>query len=136
MQAMLPPEQRADLRRWFGRYHAWESGFEFTPPSPRPGEVSGPPDFVGVGVPMAMTRWWFRLVADHPGVSVGDDVDMARHYLSHFATRPFGSTEVQRYHRLFPRRPGTITGEWTPSYLGDPWVPRLLAEAAPQTVFS
>jgi len=24
---------------------------------------------------------------------------MARHYLSHFATRPFGSTEVQRYHQ-------------------------------------
>jgi len=26
MHAMLPPEQRADLRRWFGRYHPWGIG--------------------------------------------------------------------------------------------------------------
>jgi Sulfotransferase family len=130
--AILPPEQRADLRRRFGRYRAWESGFDLTPPSLRPGEASGPPDFVGVGVPMAMTRWWFRLIADHPGVYVRDDLGVARHYLSHFATGPFGPTEVQRYRSLFPRPPGTITGEWTPNYLGDPWVPPLLAEASPQ----
>jgi hypothetical protein len=82
---------------------------------------------------MAMTWWWFRLVADHPGVSVRDDVGMARNYFSHFATRAFGSNEVQRYHDSFPRRLGKITGEWTPSYLGDPWVAPLLAQAAPQT---
>jgi hypothetical protein len=35
------------------------------------------------------------------------------------------------YHRHFPRPPGALTGEWTPSYMAQYWVPPLLAMAAP-----
>jgi hypothetical protein len=37
------------------------------------------------------------------------------------------------YAGWFPRPEGGITGEWTPTYLADVWVPPLLAEAAPDT---
>lgn len=128
---LLPPEPRADLRHKLGRYFAWEQGFDLTPPVPRPGETTGPPAFVGVGTQLCGARWWYLLVAGHPGVSVRGDIGMERHYLSHFCTRPFGAAEVRGYHGWFPRRPDTITGEWTPSYLARPWVAPLLARAAP-----
>ena len=129
---LVPPEQRADLRHRLGRYHPWETGFDFTAPPARPGEVTGPPDFVGVGAPMAGIRWWSALVADHPGVSGRHRSGTGQYFLSQFARRTFGPDEIQRYHDLFPRRPGTITGEWTPTYLGDPWVPPILYRAAPE----
>jgi hypothetical protein len=128
---VVPPEQRTDLRHRLGRYHPWETGFDSAVPPIRPGEVTGPPDFVGVGVPMAGIRWWSGLVADHPGVHRAE-ASTAQHIQSRFAHRTFGPDDVQRYHELFPRRPGTIVGEWTPTYLGDPWVPPLLASAAPE----
>ncbi len=131
VHALLPPEQRADLRHRLGRHYAWEEGYDFSPPLLVPGETAGPPDFVGVGVQMAGAAWWYRMVTDHPGVSARGDVAMARHYLSHFCTRPFGDLEIRRYHGWFPRRAATITGEWTPGYLARPWVPPLLAKAAP-----
>jgi hypothetical protein len=37
-----------------------------------------------------------------------------------------------RYARFFPRPEGSITGEWTPGYMCDPWTVPLLAEAAPE----
>jgi hypothetical protein len=86
---------------------------------------------VGIGVQKAGTSWWYELIADHPGVFAGDGIHKERHYLSHFGTRAFGPREVERYHGWFPRPPGTKTGEWTPDYLGFPWVAPLLARAAP-----
>jgi hypothetical protein len=115
-----------------GRFLAWEEGFDLGAPPPHPGEATGAPDFVGVGVALADTRWWFRLITDHPGVSHRDDFPMDRHYLTHFSTERFGREEILGYHAWFPRRPGTITGEWTPGYLDQPWVAPLLAEAAPE----
>jgi hypothetical protein len=128
---VLPPDQRADLRHRFGRFRRWETGVDLTPPPPRAGEMIGAPDFVGVGSPACGSRWWFRLVAEHLGVSTRGDLPMARRYLSHFATAGFGHAEVLGYHGWFPRPPDTVTGEWTPSYLSQPWVPPLLAQAAP-----
>ena len=132
VRELVPPDQRADLRHWLGRYLAWEEGFDLSAPEPRAGETTGPPDFVGVGAAMAGARWWFRLLTDHPGVSHRNDLPMDRHYLTHFSTKPFGHAEILGYHAWFPRPPGTITGEWTPSYLGQPWIAPLLAEAAPR----
>jgi Sulfotransferase family len=114
-----------------GAFAPWEDGFDLSPPTPGPGEQAGPPDFVGIGVQKGGTSWWYELIADHPGVSAGGDLHKERHYLSHFGTAPFGPHRVQEYHGWFPRRPGTIAGEWTPDYLGYPWVAALLAEAAP-----
>lgn len=131
LSRFVPSEQRADLRHRLGRFHPWETGFDFTVPPVPPGEVTGPPDFVGVGAPLSGVRWWSGLVADHPGVTHHTSLGVGRHYFSHFAGRSFGPAEVACYHGWFPRRPGTIAGEWTPTYLGDPWVPPLLAQAAP-----
>ncbi len=128
---LLPAEQRADLRHLLGRFHPWEDGFDLVAPPCRPGEVAGPPDFVGVGTPLGGASWWYRLIADHPGVSVRDDIGMGRHYLSHFCTASFGDEEVTRYQGWFPRRTGTVAGEWTPAYMAYPWVAPLLARAAP-----
>ena len=116
----------------FGIFAPWEDGFDFSPPVLRPGEHDGPPDFVGIGVQKGGTSWWYELIADHPGVSARSDIHKERHYFSHFAAEPFGDAQVQRYHGWFPRRPGTLTGEWTPDYLAYPWVPELLALAAPK----
>jgi hypothetical protein len=116
-----------------GYFVPWEDGFDFTPPVLRPGEIVGPPDFVGIGVQKGGTSWWYELIADHPGVSAREDIHKERHYLSHFDDNSFGSEEVRRYQGWFPRLPGTITGEWTPDYLGYPWVAPLLARAAPST---
>ncbi len=128
---LIPPEQRVAVRHRLGRYRPWEDGFDLSPPSRRPGEVVGPPDFVGIGVMMAGVRRWCDLVADHPGIWCPKEIPMDRHFLSHFATRSFGPEQITWYHGWFPRRPGTITGEWTPSYAALPWVSRLLARAAP-----
>ncbi len=131
LHRLVPPDQRADLRHRLGRYRPWESGADLMPPPRGPGEEPGPPDFVGVGVMMAASDWWLGLVNDHPGVAWRPDVPGARHYLSHFLTTDLGPAEVDRYHGWFPRRPGAITGEWTPSYSALPWVAPLLARAAP-----
>jgi hypothetical protein len=120
-----------DLRHRLGTFYPWEAGYDFSPPTLAAGEHPGPPDFVGVGVMMAGWRWWYRLIAGHPGVWSRPDIPPARHYLSHFCTAPFGADEVQRYHAWFPRRQGTVTGEWTASYSAEPWVAPLLARAAP-----
>jgi hypothetical protein len=130
--ALLPPEQRADLRHWLGRYHANELGHPLVPPPPGPGEVVGPPDFVGIGTRHSGAAWWYRLVTAHPGVYARPDMAMGRDYLTHFATTQFGDPEVSRYHGWFPRRSGTITGEWSPGYMASAWVPALLAIAAPE----
>ena len=131
MHRWLPLDQRYDLRHRLGRFQPGEDGFDLTPPDPGRGETAGPPEYVGVGATAAGAGWWHRLVADHPGVSARPDLPPARHYLSHFATEPFGPEQVAQYHGWFPRRPGTITGEWTPTYSSLPWVAPLLARAAP-----
>jgi hypothetical protein len=115
-----------------GRFAPWEDGFDFTPPALGPGESAGPPDFVGIGVQKGGTSWWYELIADHPWVTSRSDIHKERHYLSRFGIEPFQNTDVETYHGWFPRWDGTITGEWTPDYLGYPWVAGLLARAAPE----
>ena len=115
-----------------GPFAPWESGYAHTPPTPVPGESVGPPDFVGIGVQKAGTTWWFGLVAAHPEVFHRFDVHKERHYFARYATEGFDARDVTRYHALFPRRPGTKTGEWTPDYVFQAWVPPLLDRAAPQ----
>lgn len=138
-----PPALRRALRHRMGRYYAWEVGFDFhDPPALEPGEVSGPPDFVGIGVQKAGTTWWWRLVINHPGVShllstprdryFFGPIQKERHFFARFGAESFGPADVDDYHRWFPHKTGTITGEWTPDYLYYPWVPPLVARAAPE----
>jgi hypothetical protein len=114
-----------------GRYAPWEHGFDFTPPRPAAGEVTGPPDFVGIGAQKAGTTWWFALVSSHPDVAHRDDIHKERHFFDRFIARSFGPQDCAQYHGWFPRPAGKITGEWTPDYLHLAWVPPLLAETAP-----
>ncbi len=62
----VPPGIRRDLRHRLGRYYRYEAEFDFHTTRPlAPGEVDGPPEFVGIGVQKAGTTWWFRLVVRH-----------------------------------------------------------------------
>lgn len=54
------------------------------------------------------------------------------HYFDRFWEQPVGPEEIEGYACLFPRPPGTITGEWTPRYMRDFWAPPLIAQAAPE----
>lgn len=40
--------------------------------------------------------------------------------------------DIARYHALFERPAGRLSGEWTPGYMLDAWTPPLLRQAAPQ----
>lgn len=128
----LPPQARLRALHSLGRFAPWESGFDFTPPPLEPGETAGPPDFVGIGVQKAGTTWWYGLITAHPDVSARPGIHKERHFLSRFATASFGPAEIAAYHGWFPRRPGMLAGEWTPDYVDFPWVPPLLARAAPE----
>jgi len=128
----IPPAQRLAILHGLGRYAPWEAKFDFTPPLPAPGEETGPPDFVGIGVQKAGTTWWYQLLSEHPGVSTRADLHKERHFFDRFGTRPFGSSDVEDYQGWFPRRRGSLAGEWTPDYFTLPWVPPLLREAAPE----
>ncbi len=132
VRGVLPAAMRDAIRRRSGPFAPWESGFDTPPPSLHPGERTGPPDFVGIGVQKAGTTWWFRLLVAHPEVYHRPELHKERHYFARFATEPFGPEDIGRYAAWFPRTAGTITGEWTPDYLYQAWVPPLLATAAPR----
>jgi hypothetical protein len=131
--ARLPAPARRSILHALGKYAPWEDGFDPTPPRPVRNEVVGAPDFVGIGAQKAGTTWWYDAVCAHPDVYSRDDVHKERHFFGRYATHPFGPAECSLYHEWFPRPPGRLTGEWTPDYLHLPWVPALLAEAAPRT---
>ena len=131
--ARLPAPARRSILHALGKYAPWEDAFDPTPPRAEPGEVTGPPDFVGIGVQKAGTTWWYDAVCAHPDVFSRADIHKERHFFGRYATRPFGPQECSLYHEWFPRPSGRLTGEWTPDYIHLPWVPALLARAAPRT---
>lgn len=130
---LVPRAWRDALRHRVGPFAPWEAGFDHCSPPPWPGAVTAPPDFVGIGAQKAGTTWWFGLVLAHPDVSHHPAIHKERHYFASYGFAPFGPADQAGYAAWFPRRPGTITGEWTPDYLHQPWVPPLLARCAPET---
>ena len=131
--ARLPAPIRLSILHAFGRYAPWEEGFDSTPPQAEQGQVTGPPDFVGIGAQKAGTTWWYHSICAHPDVFSRGDIHKERHFFDRYVTRPFGPAECSLYHDWFPRPSGSLTGEWTPDYIHFPWVPALLAQAAPRT---
>lgn len=101
------------------------------PPCP-PGWDTGPPDFVGVGAQRSGTSWWYRTIEQHPRVARIEGEQKELHYFGRFWQGDIPEDMVERYHRFFPRPPGSISGEWTPRYMYDFWSLRLLAQAAPE----
>jgi hypothetical protein len=128
----LPTPARRIILHALGKYAPWEDGFNPIAPLPGADDVTGAPDFVGIGVQKAGTTWWYDLVCQHPDVSRRGDIHKERHFFDRYATRSFGSEDCARYGDWFPRPAGRLTGEWTPDYIHFPWVPALLAQAAPQ----
>jgi Sulfotransferase domain len=115
-----------------GTQVSYDGGID-TPPPPPPcptGWRTGPPDFVGVGVQRCGSTRWFALIRTHPEV---DHANRAKelHYFDRFYAGGFTHADAVVYHQYFPRRSGNKTGEWTPLYASAPWIPRLLATAAP-----
>ena len=91
---------------------------------------TGAPDFIGVGVQRCGTTRWSDLISSHPEV-VQLNSAKELHYFDQFYAGGFTPADVARYHEYFPRSNECKTGEWTPLYISAPWVPRLLAAAAP-----
>jgi hypothetical protein len=97
----------------------------------RPAGEPGPPDFVGVGALGAGTGWWFALLLQHPEIRPPHARRRALHHFDRFCSGELTAADIAEYHARFPRRAGTITGEWTGRYLFDAWTPPLLRRAAP-----
>ena len=94
---------------------------------------TGPPDFVGVGAQRCGTSWWYRgTLRSHPGVVRVAKPGKELHYFDRFWDGEAPDGFVERYHALFPKPDGAITGEWTPRYMADFWTMRMLSEAAPE----
>lgn len=91
----------------------------------------GPPDFVGVGALGSGTGWWHAMLLAHPEVRPPRARRRALHFFDRFCAGELTAADLAAYHERFPRRPGTITGEWTGRYMFDAWTPPLLRRAAP-----
>ena len=101
------------------------------PPVCPPGWSIGPPDFVGVGAQKAGTTWWFHLITAHPEVYQDPGQRPELHYWDQFSHRWPTDEEMIAYQRLFPRPALKKTGEKTPNYMFEYWVPTMLKRAAP-----
>ena len=94
---------------------------------------TGPPDFVGVGAQRCGTSWWYRgTIRSHPDVVRIAKPGKELHYFDRFWDGEVPGDFVERYHALFPKPDGAITGEWTPRYMVDFWTMKLLQRAAPE----
>jgi Sulfotransferase domain len=99
-------------------------------PVPAPGQRTGPPDFVGIGVQRCGTTRWFDLISSHPEIAPTLP-QKELHFFDRFHARWPTAEELAAYSLQFPRSEGQKAGEWTPLYLSAPWVPPMLAAAAP-----
>ena len=84
---------------------------------------------MGIGVEKAGTSWWWWLIRRHPGVSEPGPTKEIN-FLQQLDPAGLDDATALAYHRFFPRRPGTLVGEWTPNYNELPQLP-LLARLAP-----
>ncbi len=135
MLRVLPgPVQREVLKR-FHRYGPWSTGVAPVAPPHPIGMVTGPPDFVGVGVPKCGTTWWFSLIVRHPDIHVHHDKELAyfnRRYIERYRQVGILEEDLAAYREWFPRPEGTKTGEWTPHYINAYQLPPILQRAAPR----
>jgi Sulfotransferase family len=101
-----------------------------------PSWTTAPPDFVGIGAQRCGTTWWFdgALLA-HPLVTIPPGRRKELHFFDRYWADEVETDFAARYERFFPRPEGSITGEWTPGYMCDPWSVPLLAEAAPEALY-
>jgi Sulfotransferase family len=107
-----------------------------TEPECPPSWITAPPDFVGIGGQRCGTTWWFGgALQAHPLVVIAPGGRKELHFFDRYWAEDVEADFAARYARFFPRPEGSIAGEWTPGYMGDPWTVPLLAEAAPEARF-
>ncbi len=130
----LPSSLKASALSFSGqpnRQHNNAPGFPQVPA----GWQIAPPDFVGIGAQKSGTSWWYSLLSQHPDIATPKSADSRLpkelHFFDRFWDPEVSRSELAQYQRYFPRPTGGMSGEWTPRYLADPWVPALLAKAAP-----
>ena len=90
----------------------------------------GPPDFIGVGAVGAGAAGGSATAARAPRGPPRAG-RRALHFFDPFCAREMTDADIAAYHARFPRRPGTISGEWSGRYMCDAWTPPLLRRAAP-----
>jgi hypothetical protein len=130
----LPDRVQGKILWRTGRLAPWADGRPPPAPPCPPGMTTGPPDFVGVGVPKAGTSWWFSLIEAHPDVEGPPQKELNffnRNFFRREAEGAIGDDELRAYHAFFPRPAGAVTGEWTPSYLFSYRLPPILRRVAP-----
>src|SRR3984885_11956353 len=131
---VLPDRAQAKVLRRTGRMAPGVGGRPPAGPPCPPTMTTGPPDFVGVGVPKAGTSWWFSLIEAHPDVSGPPQKELNFFNRVFFARERAGGIsdeDLRAYHAFFPRPDGKKTGEWTPSYLFSYRLPPIMQRAAP-----
>jgi hypothetical protein len=79
----------------------------------------------------AGTSWWYRVLVEQPGIVAVPDRPKETHFFDRFHDSVQPPPTPEDYAAYFPRPPGAIVGEWTPRYLHDFLVPRLLRSVAP-----
>jgi hypothetical protein len=126
IKRVLAPVGGPAVRRL--RAGGWVGPDRRPPPWPRDW-VIGPPDFIGVGAQRAGTTWWYRLLSDHPRIQRAAGKET--HFFDGYFGGEFTGEDADAYHRLFPRPKGSLSGEWSPTYMHDFWTPGLLRKAAP-----
>lgn len=89
------------------------------------------PDFIGVGTQRSGTTWWFESLLEHPDIVLPRSGKKELHFFQRFCMRELKQGDIWHYRTRFQTEPGQITGEWTPRYMHDFWVPPLLKKAAP-----
>jgi hypothetical protein len=111
-----------------------ERGVRVPGPVPEcpPGSATAPPDFVGVGAQRSGTTRWFDLMLEHPRLVGSPATRKELHYFDRFEAGGFTDADRETYARYFPRPPGRLAGEWTPTYMADIRTIALLARAAPE----
>ncbi len=87
---------------------------------------------MGVGTARSGTGWWDSLINQHPRVFRHAGTPAAVHFFDGLWAGGLRAADIERYHALFARPAGTISGEWTPGYMLDAWTPALLRQAAPE----
>jgi Sulfotransferase family len=128
---LVPEPRRQLLREAVDRITPGRYPVATEPPPLAPGRVTGPPDFIGVGVQKAGTTWWYGLLLGQPAIHRESGLRKERHFFDRFYASTPTDADVETYFKWFPRIPGKLAGEWSATYMHHFWVPPLIARIAP-----
>ncbi|GJM15323.1 MAG: hypothetical protein DHS20C13_06500 [Thermodesulfobacteriota bacterium] len=91
------------------------------------------PDFVGISSPKAGTSWWYSLILDHPQVQENRLNEKELAYFYHYGLDEINQEAISTYRQAFAAPKGSISGEWSPSYLWFPLALENLFKTVPET---